>query len=311
MSKTLLIMAAGMGSRFGGLKQMTGFGPSGETLMDYSIHDALAAGFDKVVFIIRRDFETDFRRQVGSKYEGRVAVDYVFQAGDALPPGFTLPEGRTKPWGTTHAIWCARDVVKEPFVAINGDDFYGKNAYRLVAKHLDQVRPVTGTPEYCLVGYPVLATLSEHGTVARAICQVDGQGWLEDLVERLNLEKSGKIGRYKDEAGTDRILEGDEVVSMNMWGFTPAVFAQLERRFIRFLAAAKESSGTPESIVAVSVGELIHEGTARVRVLPTNDTWFGVTHAKDTPGVQETIRGMVARGEYRSPIWNDRQVGER
>jgi hypothetical protein len=303
MNKTLLIMAAGMGSRFGGLKQMTGFGPSGETLMDYSIHDALAAGFDKVVFIIRRDFETDFRRQVGSKYEGRVAMDYVFQAGDALPPGFTLPPGRTKPWGTTHAIWCARDRVNEPFVAINGDDFYGKNAYRLMAKHLDHPGPATATPEYCLVGYPILATLSDHGTVARAICQVDGQGYLRDLVERLNLEKSGKTGRFVDEEGNEQILAGDEVVSMNMWGFTPAVFAQLEHRFTRFLAAAKESPGTPECIVSVSVGELIREGAARVRVLPTNDTWFGVTHAKDTPAVKDTIQAMVARGDYPSPIW--------
>ena len=301
MSATLLILAAGMGSRYGGLKQMVGFGPSGETLMDYSIHDALAAGFDKVVFVIRRDFEADFRKVVGRQYEDRVAVDYVFQALDELPAGFTVPAGRTKPWGTTHAIWCARHVVKDPFISINGDDYYGKNAYRVVAQHLG-----AGTQEYCMVGYPVLRTLSDHGAVARAICQVDGQGLLQALVERFNLERSGNTGRYVDESGSARVLAGNEVVSMNMWGFTPAVFDQLERRFTLFLAAARQSAGTPECIVAVSVGELVAEGAARVRVLPTSDTWFGVTHANDKPGVMETIRGMVARGDYPSPIWNSR-----
>ena len=301
MSATLLILAAGMGSRYGGLKQMVGFGPSGETLMDYSIHDALAAGFDKVVFVIRRDFEADFRKVVGRQYEDRVAVDYVFQALDELPAGFTVPAGRTKPWGTTHAIWCARHVVKDPFISINGDDYYGKNAYRVVAQHLG-----AGTQEYCMVGYPVLRTLSDHGAVARAICQVDGQGLLQALVERFNLERSGNTGRYVDESGSARVLAGNEVVSMNMWGFTPAVFEQLERRFTLFLAAARQSAGTPECIVAVSVGELVAEGAARVRVLPTSDTWFGVTHANDKPGVMETIRGMVARGDYPSPIWNSR-----
>lgn len=306
MNKTLLIMAAGMGSRFGGLKQMTGFGPHGETLMDYSIHDALAAGFQKVVFIIRRDFEADFRRQIGAKYEGRVGVDYVLQSLEALPPGFSPSPGRTKPWGTTHAIWCARDVVNEPFVAINGDDFYGRNAYRLAATHLDRAGVLAGTPEYGLVGYPVLATLSDHGTVARAICQVDGQGLLQDLVERLNLEKAGTTGRFVDDRGQEHRLVGDEVVSMNIWGFTPAVFAQLERRFTAFLAATRERAGTPECIVSVSVGELIREQAARVRVLPTTDTWFGVTHAKDTDGVKATLRAMVDRGDYPSPIWNIR-----
>lgn len=306
MSATLLILAAGMGSRYGGLKQMDGFGPSGETLMDYSIHDALAAGFNKVVFVIRRDFEAEFRKMVGGKYDRRVVVDYVFQALDDLPSGFAMPAGRSKPWGTTHAIWCARHAVKEPFVSINGDDYYGKIAYRVAAKHLARPDLASGTPDYCMVGYPVLRTLSDHGAVARAICQVDAQGRLQALVERLHVEKSGNTGRYVDESGSVRILAGNEVVSMNLWGFTPAVFDQLERRFTHFLAETKPSAGTPECIVAVSVGELVAEGAARVRVLPTTDTWFGVTHANDKPGVMETIRGMVARGDYPSPIWTTR-----
>jgi hypothetical protein len=299
VSATLLILAAGMGSRYGGLKQMDGFGPSGETLMDYSIHDALEAGFDKVVFVIRRDFEADFRKVVGGKYESRVAVDYVFQAADELPSGFSVPAGRTKPWGTTHAIWCARHVLKGPFVSINGDDYYGKNAYKVVAKHLG-----AGSPEYCMVGYPVLRTLSDHGAVARAICQVDGQGLLQALVERLNVEKFGNTGRYVDEAGSACVLAGNEVVSMNMWGFTPAVFEQLERRFTTFLSDPK--AGASECIISVSLGQLVAEGDVRVRVLPTSDTWFGVTHADDKPGVMATIRGMVARGDYPSPVWNSR-----
>jgi hypothetical protein len=197
-------------------------------------------------------------------------------------------------------------VVREPFVSINGDDYYGKNAYRVVAHHLGRLDLAAATPEYCMVGYPVLQTLSEHGTVARAICQVDGQGLLQALVEHLNLEKCGNAGRYVDESGTERILAGDEVVSMNMWGFTPAVFDQLEQRLTRFLADAKQSTGTPECIVAVSIGELVKEGAARVRVLPTTDTWFGVTHANDKPGVMQTLRAMVAAGDYPSPIWNTR-----
>jgi hypothetical protein len=301
---TLLILAAGMGSRYGGLKQIEGFGPSGETLMDYSIHDALAAGFGKVVFVIRRDFETDFRRIVGAKYEGRVAVDYVFQSLDHLPPGLSPTEGRTKPWGTTHAIWCARHVVNEPFVSINGDDYYGKNAYQIVAEHLGRHILINAVPEYAVVGYPVLSTLSDHGPVARAICQMDRQGFLTALVEHLNLEKSGHGGHYLDEKGTVHVLTGDEVVSMNMWGFTPAVFPQLERRLSGFLQDLKRSTGTNECIVATSVGELLAEGMACVRVLPTTDTWFGVTHANDKPKVMETLRTMVARGEYPSPIWN-------
>jgi len=288
-----------MGSRYGGLKQIDGFGPSGETLMDYSIHDALAAGFDKVVFVIRRDFEADFRKVVGGKYENRVAVDYVFQALGELPAGFTAPTGRTKPWGTTHAIWCARHVVNGPFVSINGDDYYGKHAYKVVAKHLG-----AGTQEYCMVGYPVLRTLSDHGAVARAICQVDGQGLLQALVERLNVEKYGTTGRYLDESGSERVLAGDEVVSMNMWGFTPAVFEQLEHRFTRFLSGLNPDAS--ECIISVSVGDLVAEGAARIRVLPTTDTWFGVTHANDKPSVMEALRGMVARGDYPSPIWNSR-----
>jgi hypothetical protein len=304
MKPTLLILAAGMGSRYGGLKQIDRFGPSGETITDYALYDALAAGFAKVVFVIRHDFESNFRAAVGSKYENRVSVDYVFQELDDLPPGFAAPAGRTKPWGTAHAIWCARRCVKEPFVSVNADDYYGKGAFKAVAKHLMQPGVTSLLPEYCLVGYPVLQTLSEHGAVARAICEVDEEGFLKALVERTGMERSGDTGKYVDEAGTVRVLTGNEVVSMNMLGFSPAVFDQLERHLIRFLHVQKQIQDNSECLIPVVLGEILAEKAAKVRVLPTSDAWFGVTHAKDRPTAIETIRAMVARGEYPSPIWS-------
>jgi hypothetical protein len=303
MKPTLLILAAGMGSRYGGLKQIDRFGPNGETIMDYALYDALAAGFAKVVFVIRHDFESDFRAVVGSKYESRVSVDYVFQELDELPPGFTVPSGRTKPWGTAHAIWCARRCVRDPFVSVNADDYYGKGAFKAVAQHL--VRPgAERLPEYCVVGYPVLQTLSEHGAVARAICEIDEEGFLRALVERTRVERSGGTGRYVDEAGNVCILKGDEVVSMNMLGFSPSVFDQLERHLTRFLEVQNRTPGNSECLIPVAVNEILKEKAARMRVLPTADAWFGVTHAKDKPAAIETIREMVKRGEYRSPIWS-------
>jgi NDP-sugar pyrophosphorylase family protein len=300
MNPTLLILAAGMGSRYGGLKQIDGFGPSGETIMDYSIYDALAAGFAKVVFVIRRDFESSFRATVGGKYEQRVAVDYVFQELSDLPPGFTVPAGRTKPWGTTHAIWCARRMVREPFLSINADDYYGRNAFKMAAEHLMR----TGSaPEYCMVGYPVLQTLSQHGAVARAICEVDEEGFLNALVERLRVEKWEDRARYVDEAGSTHVLKGDEMVSMNMLGFSPAVFNQIERHLSSFLhVPTPDNSELP---IPVAVNEILKEKAARMRVLPTSDTWFGVTHAKDKSAAIEAIREMVKRGEYPSPIWSE------
>ena len=303
MHPTLLILAAGMGSRYGGLKQIDHFGPNGETIMDYALYDALAAGFAKVVFVIRREFESDFRAVAGSKYEKRVSIDYVFQELIDLPPGFAVPSGRTKPWGTAHAIWCARQAVREPFLSINADDYYGRNSFKTVAEHL--MRPRVGRlPEYCAVGYPILQTLSEHGTVARAICEVDEKGFLKGMVERTRVERSGDNVRYVDEAGAARFLKGDEVVSMNMLGFYPSVFDQLERHLTRFLEAQKHSVDNSECLIPVAVNEILKEKAARVRVLPTSDAWFGVTHAKDKPGAIEIIRELVKRGEYPSPIWS-------
>ena len=305
MKPTLLVLAAGMGSRYGGLKQLDRFGPSGETIMDYSVYDALRAGFGKVVFVIRRELEPAFRTAVGDRYASRVPVEYVFQQLDDLPPGLTVPSGRTKPWGTAHAIWSARRAIAEPFVSINADDHYGKTSFEAVAGHLMGAPSSGSVADYCMVGYPVLQTLSEHAAVTRAICQVDDSGFLETLVECSKVERDGDRARYVDGAGEAHLLDGDEVVSMNFWGFTPSVFDHLERHLTRFLELQGAAPGTSECLIPVVVDELLKEKAATVRVLPTSDAWFGVTHPEDKPTVTKTIHEMVTRGEYPSPIWDN------
>jgi len=231
MSKpTLLVLAAGMGSRYGGLKQIDPVGPGGETIIDYSIYDAMRAGFGKLVFVIRKDIEQQFREIVGSRFEKRIAVEYVFQELDKLPAGYSLPAGRTKPWGTTHAILMAEDVIKEPFAAINADDFYGQQAYQLLATHLQ-----SGTPDYAMVGFILRNTLSDFGSVARGVCRVDANNYLTSVVEMMKIERDGNGAKNTDAAGQITKLSGDEAVSMNFWGFTPALFAQLRTQFDAFL----------------------------------------------------------------------------
>jgi hypothetical protein len=305
MTPTLLILAAGMGSRYGGLKQVARFGPSGETLMDYAIYDALSAGFSKVVFMIRHDFEAEFREAVGGRYEGRVAVEYAFQELDDLPPGFSKRADRIKPWGTTHAIWCARRVVQGTFVSLNADDYYGKSALSLVAQFLREPVQSASLPEYCVVGYPVLQTLSEHGAVARAVCDVDGSDLLRSLIERKQIERVGNTGRCWDDAGNPVVLRGDEVVSMNMFGFTPAVFEQLERHLSAFFVAQAQAPDNSESVIPVVVNALLREGAAKVRLVRSADRWFGVTHAEDKATTEREIAEMVKRGDYPSPVWGN------
>ena len=297
MDKTLLVLAAGMGSRYGGLKQIDPVGPSGEAIIDYSIYDAIRAGFNKVVFIIRHDIEAAFKESIGRRFAERVEVDYVFQELNLLPPGFTVPPNRTKPWGTAHAILMAADKVNEPFAAINADDFYGPNSYRMLARDLDE-----GTCDYAMVGFELKNTLSEFGSVARGICQLDAANYLRGVTELTKIEKEGDHAKYTSEKGEVLPLTGNEIVSMNIWGFTPALFGQLSELMIQFL----EKSGREEKsefYIPTAVNTLVSQGKARVKVLQTPDRWFGVTYREDKPRVVESIQKLVRAGEYPENLW--------
>ena len=294
---TLLVLAAGMGSRYGGLKQLDPVGPGGETLLDYSVYDAIRGGFDRVVFLIRRDIEKDFRAQIGSRYAGKIAVDYAFQQLDALPDGFVPPANRTKPWGTAHAVWCARDAVTTPFAAINADDFYGADAFQRVGKFLQSVDPAAQPATFAMAGYRLDKTLSDHGTVARGICDVGPDGLLR------RVEELTDIARRADGAVAcgDRVLAGDVPVSMNFWGFTPQIFPFLEKVLRQFLAA-NIASEKAEHYIPTAVAEMIEAGEATVRVLPTEADWFGVTYREDRPRVVESLARLVATGAYPAAI---------
>jgi hypothetical protein len=297
MKPTLLVLAAGMGSRYGGLKQIDAVGPNGETIIDYSIYDAVRAGFGKLVFVIRKDIEAQFREIVGARFEKHVAVEYVFQELDRLPPGFSTPAGRTKPWGTTHAILMAADTIREPFAAINADDFYGAQAYRLLAEHLQ-----SGSTDAAMVGFTLRNTLSDFGSVARGICRVDDEEYLLTVAELTKIERDGAGAKNTDANGQVTKLGGYEPVSMNFWGFMPTVFAQLQTRFEEFL---KLNSGNlkSECYIPLSVGELVAGGRLRVKVLRTDDEWFGVTYREDRPHVVESIGKLIAAGNYRAKLW--------
>jgi hypothetical protein len=295
---TLLVMAAGMGSRYGGLKQIDPVGPHGETLMDYSIFDAMRAGFGKVVYVIRKDIEAPFKETIGSKFEKRIPVDYVFQELDNIPAGFTVPQGRTKPWGTTQAVMMAEGAIHEPFAVINADDFYGAEGYQVLSRHL-----TSGSPDYSMVGFVLRNTLSDFGSVARGVSRADSSGYLESVVELTKVERDGNGAKNTDPSGNVTPLTGDELVSMNMWGFTPAIFPQLRQRFRIFL----ENNGNDlkaEHYVPSAVNELVSSGQARVKVLRTNDAWFGVTYREDRPRVVNSIAALIEKGKYPEKLWN-------
>lgn len=308
MNPTLLVLAAGMGSRYGGLKQLDPMGPSGEPLLDYSVFDALRAGFGRVVFVIRRDFETQFRQEVGARFEKRVDVDYVFQDLHALPAGFQTPAARQKPWGTGHAIWCAREKVRTPFAAINADDFYGRDAYRVLAGFFNRAPAPAARAWFAMVAYRLGRTLSAHGSVSRGVCVVDAEGYLKTVeertsIERTSIERTGESGaRYALPDGTFARLTGDETVSLNFWGFTPEVFPLLEAGFTEFLRANLDQPKA-EYYIPSAVAEMIDAGSAQVSVLPTDAVWFGVTYREDKPVVAESLAGLVRSGDYPTPLW--------
>ena len=295
MKPTLFVLAAGMGSRYGGLKQLDGLGPNGETIMDYSIFDAIRAGFGKVVFVIRHDFEQDFREKILSKYEHLIPVELVFQSLDKLPAGFSCPEGRVKPWGTNHAVLMGKDAIHEPFAVINADDFYGRHSFEVLARQLMTMDGHHG--DYCMVGYRVGNTLSDSGTVARGICQTNAEGYLTTVVERTSIERVDGVVQFTDENGKAVQIADNTPVSMNMWGFTPDYFTYSEDYFVQFL---KENEGNlkAEFFIPLLVNHLINSGKATVKVLDTTSKWFGVTYAADRPDVVRKIRELIDAGEY-------------
>jgi Nucleotidyl transferase len=298
MKPTLLVLAAGMGSRYGGLKQMDPMGPNGETVLDYSVYDAIRAGFGRVVFIIREDFAELFRQSVGSRFADRIQVDYAFQKIDDLPAGFLVPEGRAKPWGTAHAIRAARQLVNEPFAVINADDFYGRDAYERAAGFLSKASASDGKSHYAMVGYPLVNTLSDHGDVNRGICSRSGDDLLSSVEEYLKIQRDADgIVRGNALDSTRKTISENEPVSMNFWAFTPDFYQHLEAEFTRFLTefSAVEKS---ECYIPTVVDALIRAEKADCKVLETTSLWFGVTYPEDKPHVVASIGKLIAASEY-------------
>ena len=296
MKPTLLVLAAGMGSRYGGLKQLDQVGPSGETIIDYSIFDAIRAGFGKVVFIIRRDIEDAFKEAIGSRYEGKIKVEYAFQQLDALPEGFSVPEGREKPWGTGHAVYTAKDLINEPFAVINGDDFYGRDGFKLLADYLSQSEDGEKA-DFSMCGFIMRNTLSDNGSVSRGVCEVDSAGNLAEVVENTKIERNGTAAKSYMEDGSVVDFTGDEIVSMNMWGFTPSLFDYMEEMFVEFLEERGQEMKS-EFFIPLVADTLIKQGKANVKVMTSNDEWFGITYREDKPKVVESIKELVAQGVY-------------
>lgn len=296
MKPSLFVLAAGMGSRYGGLKQLDPLGPQGQTIMDYSIFDAIRAGFGKVVFVIRKDFEEDFRRSILSKYEGHIPVEVVFQSTDKLPEGYTCPEERTKPWGTNHAVMMGADVINEPFAVINADDFYGRDAFAVIAADLMRERSRKG--DYSMVGFRVGNTMSENGSVSRGVCSVNAEGNLTKVVERTGIayDKDHRIC-FLDENNETEYLDPSTPVSMNLWGFTPDYFSYSDREFRRFLDKCL-TTPKAEFYIPTAIDTLINSGEATVKVLDTTSRWFGVTYAADRQGVVDKLAALHAAGEY-------------
>ncbi len=297
---TLVVMAAGMGSRYGGLKQIDPIGKHGEVIMDYSLFDAKEAGFEKVVFIINRRIEQDFYEVLGHRAEKHMDVHYVFQQPDSmLPSGFSIPSERVKPWGTAHAILCCKDVVHEPFAAINADDYYGKRAFSVLYDYLSTAQDGEKA-DYSMVGYLARNTLTEHGSVARGVCEVTPKGELVDIVERLKIFKMADGPAYTEDDGQTFVhFSGDNLVSMNFFGFTPSLFGELETQFPIFLANAMANNPLKaEFLIPQEVGRLLREGKARVRVLSSPDRWYGVTYREDKPEVQAALEALTRAGAY-------------
>jgi len=302
---TLVIMAAGMGSRYGGLKQIEPVGPKGEIIMEYSIYDAIKAGFSKVVFIIKKEIEDTFIEVIGKKIEGFVDVEYVYQRLENIPQGFSVPEGRTKPWGTGHAVMCAKNAVKTPFAVINADDFYGANTYKLLNNFLSSNQDVEDKYKYCMVGFVIENTLTENGHVARGVCNVDMDGNLIDIHERTKIMKFGDETKYTEDEKNWITIPKASIVSMNTWGFNQSIFKELEEGFPTFLEMNKDKILKAEYFLPSVIDNLIRTGNTDVKVLPTTDKWYGVTYKEDKPIVKKSIGEMVLAKQYPQLLWKE------
>jgi choline kinase len=302
---TLVVLAAGIGSRYGGLKQIDPVGPKGEIILDYSIYDALQAGFGRVVFVISAVIEEAFRDRVGRTIEKQCETTYAVQQLEDLPEGFEVPAGRRKPWGTAHATWACRHVVKTPFAVINADDFYGRSAYQALSDHLGSAHDWDDVYDYCMVGYQLENTLTEHGYVARGVCTVDQDGYLIEINERTRIEKVGEVAKYTEDGENWVEVPLATPVSMNCWGFTPSLFSELGFRFPRFLHENNDYIQKAEFFLPQVVGELVQERQARVKVLPAGERWFGVTYQQDMPWVKQAVRDLVQRGVYPEGLWEE------
>ena len=304
---TLVVLAAGIGSRYGGLKQIDPIGPHGEIIIDYSVYDALRAGFGKVVFVIKEEIEQAFRDRVGRTIEKQCETTYVFQKLEDMPEGSEVPPGRTKPWGTAHATLSCRNAVDAPFAVINGDDFYGRSAYRALGDYLRSVQDRGGVYDFCMIGYLLENTLTEHGHVARGVCAVNDDGYLVEIHERTRIEKFGEAVKYTEDGEHWVEIPKGSAVSMNMWGLTPSLFSELEMRFPHFLQENRARPQKAEYLLPEVVGDLIREKRATVKVLPANERWFGVTYQQDKPRVQQAIRDLIRRGVYPRHLWEEAQ----
>ena len=301
---TLVIMAAGMGSRYGGIKQLEPVGPSGEIIMDYSIYDAIRAGFNKVVFIIRKDIEKEFKEVIGNRIEKLIEVEYVFQDLNSLPEGYTCPEGRTKPWGTGQAILSCKGAVNEPFAVINADDYYGRKAFEIIYEFLSNVTQKDEKHHFCMAGYVLKNTLSDNGTVTRGVCQVSQDQKLEVVTETFEIEKDGDYAKGKDKNHNPLNLDLNSIVSMNMWGFTPEFIDELDEHFVKFLDGINDNKLKAEFLLPEVVATLIKEEKAEVKVLTTKDSWFGVTYKEDKEIVIESFKALVNEGVYPAKLFN-------
>ena len=303
MKPTLVVLAAGMGSRYGGIKQIEPVGPGKEIILEYSVYDAIRAGFGKVVFVIRRDIERDFVEHVIARFKGAIQTEYVFQDLAALPAGFTVPAGRVKPWGTGHAIHMVRDVVHEPFAVINADDFYGSDGFAVIGQYLATLDPAGPDPApFSMVGYQLRNTVSDFGSVSRGLCEVDANGQLANVEEHTKIVKNG--GRIESQLPDGRVqpLTGNETVSMNLFGFTPRLFAGIAEQLVDFLKSSGQDLKS-ELYIPFVVNTMIHRQQARLKVLHSNATWFGITYREDLPTVVASVQELVRTGSYPARLW--------